>query len=54
MAAASERGVTPDRLLETLVRTVLEDRLVDAVLDDRPAEEAVAVECCPAQGNTPE
>src|SRR5262245_23546510 len=28
MAAASERGVTPDQLLETLVRTVLEGGLV--------------------------
>jgi hypothetical protein len=43
MVAASKRGVTPDRLLETLVRYVLEGGLIEAVLDDdRPAEEAVA------------
>jgi hypothetical protein len=52
MAAASKRGTPPDRLLEALVHHVLEGYLVDAVLDDRPAEEVVASGS--AQGDPPE
>lgn len=41
-AAALQRGVVPDSLLEALIRIVLREGLTDAVIDDEPVAGAAS------------
>lgn len=43
-AEANDRNVQPEALLETVVRTVLREHLINAVIDDKQQQPAQAAE----------